>query len=752
MVGPAKPQVYEPEPALGRDPGPGLAAPPLPHRKRAATRRARRLALFFCCVATLLGVGALLPPGADAAGQIDALTWRELGSPLAGVPAAGWTFADPIVLSATVSGDVVGVQFQLDGANLGPEILTPPFEMTWDVRTVPNRNYVLSAVPRGTAGEQGVPLTALVTVWAVSQHASVFSSRPFPFVRDRLGRIPRDYVWAGTPATVVDRGRLGYIAYDRDLVIVHDLSWFTMYHPDWLMYTCDKKPIRYFGRPFLVLDIMNPAVREYQYRIFVRNHMKRGLYGIAIDNFAFLNYNGKCGVYDENGSWHQRYTGELDDPEYIEDVIAWLTWMVDRVRADGGLVALNLVEPLHPALDRAASKVDLVYFEGGGFINTFCAPAWTDEGWLKKFQVFRKIALERALAVEDQTCDYISQLTPELVSWDAANFFLVRGDRSYFGIAQSYVRRPPTDPHYDGPEPDAPLGEPLGEPQQQGTVWLRHYENGVVLVNPSSTNSGAVSLGAHRFADLQGRTFTGDVTVPPASGLVLLRSTPDVAVYRGPTGQWRVLRSKGGGASIFTWGDPAQLDVPLSGDFDGDGQGDVAVYRESTGQWFVLHSGGGATILTWGDPFQHDVPVPADYDGDGRADIAVYRESTGQWFVLHSGGGATILTWGDPFQHDVPVPADYDGDGRADITVYRGATGQWFILHSAGGVTIVTWGDPHLSDLPVPADYDGDGRVDIAVYRGVSGRWFVLSSGGGVKFFSWGDPALGDLPRPLLGR
>ncbi|MEO6239423.1 MAG: hypothetical protein ABIQ52_20700, partial [Vicinamibacterales bacterium] len=42
----------------------------------------------------------------------------------------------------------------------------------------------------------------------------------------------------------------------------------------------------------------------------------------------------------------------------------------------------------------------------------------------------------------------------------------------------------------------------------------------------------------------------------------------------------------------------------------------------------------------WGrerDPLPGDIPVPGDYDGNGVTDIAVFRPSAGQWFVRNGG-------------------------------------------------------------------------------------------------------------------
>ena len=100
----------------------------------------------------------------------------------------------------------------------------------------------------------------------------------------------------------------------------------------------------------------------------------------------------------------------------------------------------------------------------------------------------------------------------------------------------------------------------------------------------------------------------------------------------------------------------ANGDVPLLGDFDGDGKSDLAVFRPATAYWFYRRSRDGQLRgIHFGT--SSDIPVPGDYDGDSVSDIAIFRPNTGVWYRLNSSDGALVSgQWGT--KGDKPVPAD----------------------------------------------------------------------------------------------
>ncbi len=153
-------------------------------------------------------------------------------------------------------------------------------------------------------------------------------------------------------------------------------------------------------------------------------------------------------------------------------------------------------------------------------------------------------------------------------------------------------------------------------------------------------------------------------------------------------------------------------DTALIGDLNGDGIDDAVAVRPSGGflNWYV-HFGttyptNGSTVsidasFTFG--LDTDIPVIGDFTGDGKADVAAVRDSNGasaggqlDWYIhygdsgypLHDGTGsgqsidATYSGFGT--DTDIPIAGDWDNDG--DDTpgwIREGAgvagTSRWFV-------------------------------------------------------------------------
>jgi hypothetical protein len=120
--------------------------------------------------------GAYLNPGKQFNQNywwsFDYVTWRmspadetpptvTITAPLGGASVAG-TLA--IAVSATDNVGVAGVQFRVDGANLGAEVTVVPYAVSWDTTAALNGTHVLIAVARDAAGNTATADPVTVTV------------------------------------------------------------------------------------------------------------------------------------------------------------------------------------------------------------------------------------------------------------------------------------------------------------------------------------------------------------------------------------------------------------------------------------------------------------------------------------------------------------------------------------------------------------------------------------------------------------
>ncbi|GAA0690446.1 hypothetical protein GCM10010193_51000 [Kitasatospora atroaurantiaca] len=192
-------------------------------------------------------------------------------------------------------------------------------------------------------------------------------------------------------------------------------------------------------------------------------------------------------------------------------------------------------------------------------------------------------------------------------------------------------------------------------------------------------------------------------------------------IVRGNTWYMRDSLSSGIATTTFNYGDAG--DLPMAGDWDGNGTSTPGVVRGAT--WYLRNSNtsGVADIaFSYGNP--GDVPVVGDWDGNGTYTPGVVRGAT--WYLRNSNtsGVADItLSYGNP--GDVPVVGDWDGSGTSTPGVVRGTT--WYLRNSnTSGVANVSLDYGNPGDRPVVGDWDGNGTFTPGVLRG--NTWFLRNS------------------------
>ncbi len=134
-------------------------------------------------------------------------------------PAAGSTVAGQIALSANASDNVavVGVQFKVDGQDIGTEVLTPPFTATYNTWKALNGTHTFSAVARDWSGNRG---TGSVTV-SVNNIGTPPATPDLVVFRDALNAPWVDASWSATPTY----GVMGPGSNGTPSVLVNYMAW-----------------------------------------------------------------------------------------------------------------------------------------------------------------------------------------------------------------------------------------------------------------------------------------------------------------------------------------------------------------------------------------------------------------------------------------------------------------------------------------------------------------------------------------------
>lgn len=248
-----------------------------------------------------------------------------------------------------------------------------------------------------------------------------------------------------------------------------------------------------------------------------------------------------------------------------------------------------------------------------------------------------------------------------------------------------------------------------------------------VASNPGGARSGTIAIAGQSFTINQ--AARGGATVGafrPTNGFVYLRNA----------------NSTGFADNEFFYG--IAEDIPVVGDWNGDGIDSVGIYR---GGVFYLRNSNSTGFADFQFAFgaAGDVPIAGDWDGDGVDTVGLVRGN--QVFLKNSNAGGVpdvAFVYGSP--GDVPIAGDWNGDGVDTIGAYRPTNGFVYLRNgNSEGVADIEFFYGQASDVPVAGDWNGDGVDTVGVVRG--GIWFLRNSNStGFADLQFAYGVSGDVP------
>jgi hypothetical protein len=162
-------------------------------------------------------------------------------------------------------------------------------------------------------------------------------------------------------------------------------------------------------------------------------------------------------------------------------------------------------------------------------------------------------------------------------------------------------------------------------------------------------------------------------------------------------------------------------DTPITGDWSGTGKTRIGVYRPGNQTFYLDFNGNGqwdGAVIDRQFRFgiSGDVPITGDWDGDGKTEIGVYRPSN-RFFCLDLNGngqwdGPAIdgsFLFGNP--GDTGIAGDWTSSGKTKIGVFRSSHTNFWLDWNANN----QW-DGTTIDRAVSFGATSD--------RALAGQWF----------------------------
>jgi hypothetical protein len=167
----------------------------------------------------------------------------------------------------------------------------------------------------------------------------------------------------------------------------------------------------------------------------------------------------------------------------------------------------------------------------------------------------------------------------------------------------------------------------------------------------------------------------------------------------------------------FFFGNPG--DIPLAGDFNGDGCDTLSIYRPSEARFYIVNElgedDGGLGAADYSFLFGNvgDKPVVGDWDGDDIDEIGLHRELTGFFYyrnTLTTGTADGQFFFGDA--GDRFVAGDWGiVDGVETPAMFRPSNSTFYFrwtLTQGNADSQFIWNGAGMNWLPVSGDFTLD--------------------------------------------
>ena len=264
---------------------------------------------------------------------------------------------------------------------------------------------------------------------------------------------------------------------------------------------------------------------------------------------------------------------------------------------------------------------------------------------------------------------------------------------------------------------------------------VQYNDNGTYLSNFSAPSANGVGVNP-----INGQIRVGSVALGSVSrfGAVLGKSDT-IGVYRPSTFTFYLRSSLSAGAPDITATvvGAASTDIPIVGDWNGDGVDTPGLWRPSTSTFYLWDKWRGLDMAT--APYQFvfgltgDKPIVGDWDGDGRDGVGVFRPSNTTQYLknkLIAGSPDYSVIFG--LAADLPLGGDWDQNGDYSAGTYRPATGAFYLTNRNINGSAPTNASPQLAgiagDLPVAGDWNHNGSSGVGLFR--AGVFYILPNNG----------------------